>query len=44
MGVAWEEPVAMVVALSMAAVRAMKWYRRDREREHYADCISSKMD
>ena len=43
-GVVWEEPIAMVVALLMAAVQAMKWYRREREREHYADCISLKMD
>ena len=31
-GVAWEESVVLVVALLTAAVRPMKWYRRERKR------------
>ena len=35
MGVAWEEPVVMVVALLMAAVRAMGGHRKNKENHTY---------
>ena len=35
MGVAWEEPVVMAVALLMAAVRAVGGHRKNKENHTY---------